>query len=132
MWAFALWDGRAQRLFCSRDRFGVKPFYYRFDGGGLLFASELKAIRADPQARLEPNLRVVRDYVERDWFDHTDETFFEGIRKLPPAHSLVLDRSGLRLQRYWRLEHRDPPPGDPVDGVRELFLAPFWCSRFQL
>ena len=122
MWAFAIWDGRAQRLFCSRDRFGVKPFYYRFDGGRLSFASELKAFRADPECRLEPNLGLVRDYVARDWFDHTDETFFEGIRKLPPAHSLVLDRSGLRLQRYWRLERRDPPPGDPVDTVRELFL----------
>lgn len=122
MWAFALWDGRAQRLFCSRDRFGVKPFYYRFDGVRLSFASELKAFRADPQCRLEPNLRLVRDYVARDWFDHSDETFFEGIRKLPPAHSLVLDRSGLKLQRYWRLEHRDPPAGDPVDLVRELFL----------
>lgn len=122
MWAFALWDGRAQRLFCSRDRFGVKPFYYRFAGGRLAFASELKAFRADPQCRFEPNLRLVRDYVERDWFDHTDETFFTGITKLPPAHSLVLDRSGLRLERYWRLERRDPPPGDPVEAVRALFL----------
>ena len=47
MWAIALWDGRRERLFCSRDRFGVKPFYYRFDDGRFVFASELKAFRVD-------------------------------------------------------------------------------------
>src|SRR5207244_6188060 len=47
MWAFALWDEREQRLFCSRDRFGVKPFYYRYENGRFVFASELKAFRGD-------------------------------------------------------------------------------------
>ena len=123
MWAFALWDGCAQRLFASRDRFGVKPFYYRWDGTRLAFASELKAFRADPTGGpLRANLPIVRDYVARDWFDHTDETFFEGIVKLPAAHSLVLDERGLGVTRYWRLERRDPPAGDPIEAVRELFL----------
>jgi asparagine synthase (glutamine-hydrolysing) len=97
MWAFVLWDGRRRRLFCSRDRFGVKPFYYRWDGARLSFASELKAFRADPDARLEANPRAIRDYVEQGYLDHTEETFFAGIRRLPPAHNLVLDDSGLRL-----------------------------------
>ena len=123
MWAFALWDAREQRLFASRDRLGVKPFYYRWDGERLAFASELKAFRADPGGGpLRANLPIVRDYVARDRFDHTDETFFEGIVKLPTAHSLVLDAGGLRLKRYWRLERRDPPAGDPIEAVRELFL----------
>ena len=123
MWAFALWDAREQRLFASRDRFGVKPFYYRWDGERLAFASELKAFRVDRAGGpLRPNLPIVRDYVARDWFDHTGETFFEGIVKLPPAHSLTLDARGLRTSRYWQLERRDPPPGDPVAAVRELFL----------
>jgi asparagine synthase (glutamine-hydrolysing) len=122
MWAFALWDEHEQRLFCSRDRFGVKPFYYRLDGARLVFASELKAFRADPQSPLHANERIVRDFVSNDWFDHTDETFFAGIVKLPPAHTLVLDRDGLRLRRYWSLELREPPAGDPVDAVRDLFV----------
>src|SRR5256714_14941656 len=63
MWAFALWDGQRRRLFCSRDRFGVKPFYFRWDGARLAFASEPKAFRADPTTPLEPNLRAVREYV---------------------------------------------------------------------
>jgi asparagine synthase (glutamine-hydrolysing) len=119
MWAFALWDVRRQRLFCSRDRFGVKPFYYRWDGERFAFASELKAFRA--AAPLEPNLAAVRDFVEQGYIDHTDDTFFAGLRKLPPAHSLVLDENGLRVNRYWTLEPRDAPP-DPTAAVRELFL----------
>src|SRR5438093_9399640 len=53
MWAFALWDEDEQRLFCARDRFGVKPFYYRYAGGRLVLASELKAFRADPETSLQ-------------------------------------------------------------------------------
>ena len=62
------------------------------------------------------------DYLEQGWLDHTEETFFRGIVKLPPAHSLVFDERGLRLHRYWQLEPREPPPGDPAPKVRELFL----------
>src|SRR5918911_601172 len=62
MWAVALWDGRRQRLFCSRDRFGVKPFYYRGDGKRFAFAGELKAFRA--AGPVEPHLPAVRDYLE--------------------------------------------------------------------
>jgi asparagine synthase (glutamine-hydrolysing) len=119
MWALALWDGRRRRLLCSRDRFGVKPFYYRWDDGRLAFASELKAFHA--VERLEPHLPAVRDYLEQGYVDHTDDTFFAGIRALPPAHSLVVDERGLRLYRYWSLEPREAP-ADATDEVRELFL----------
>ncbi|MDX6509242.1 MAG: hypothetical protein QOG81_994 [Gaiellaceae bacterium] len=122
MWALAIWDVRKRRLFCSRDRFGVKPFYYRLDGDRFAFASEPRAFRADPATRLEPNGPVVRDYLEQAYLDHTDETFFAGIDRLPPAHSLVFDDRGLRLSRYWSLEPRDPPGADAAEAVRELFM----------
>jgi asparagine synthase (glutamine-hydrolysing) len=122
MWAIAIWDGRKRRLFCSRDRFGVKPFYYRLDGGRFAFASEPCAFRADPETRLEANGPVVRDYLEQAYLDHTDETFFDGIRRLPPAHSLVFDDRGLQLARYWSLEPHDPPTADAAEAVRELFM----------
>src|SRR6266542_3833573 len=82
MWAFALWDERRRRLFASRDRFGVKPFYYRLAGGRLVFASEPKAFRADQATQLEPNPRIILDYLEQAYLDHTEETFFAGILKL--------------------------------------------------
>ena len=122
MWAIVVWDARRRRLFCSRDRFGIKPFYYRLDGSRLVFASELKAFRADHETPLRANPHAVRDYVEQGYVDHRDETFFAGIRRLPPAHSLEFADSRLRTWRYWSLEPRDPPPGDPAEAVRELFL----------
>jgi asparagine synthase (glutamine-hydrolysing) len=121
MWSIALWDGRRERLFCSRDRFGVKPFYYRYRSGRFVFSSELKAFRADPGGRLEPNLHAVRDYLEQGYVDHLPETFFAGVETLPPAHSLVLDRDGLRLRRYWSLEPVDPP-AEAAEAVRDLLL----------
>ena len=122
MWAFVIWDAKRRTLFCSRDRFGVKPFYYRFDAGRFVFASEPRAFRGDPETRLEPNPRAIRDYLDQAYLDHTEETFFAGIRKLPPAHYLVLDENGLRVSRYWSLEEHEPPAGDAAEALRELFL----------
>lgn len=120
MWAFAVWDSERRSLFASRDRFGVKPFYYREDGSRLVFASELKAFRAAREP-LIANGPVVRDYLERGQLDVGDETFFAGIRRLPPGHTLRFDRDGLRVRPYWRLAPGEPP-ADPVEAVRELFL----------
>jgi asparagine synthase (glutamine-hydrolysing) len=121
MWAFALWDARRRSLFCSRDRFGIKPFAYRWDGRRLAFASEPRALRADPEMHAEPNLRAVRDFIEQGYTDHRDETFFAGVRQLPPGHNLTLDEHGLRVRRWWELVPGDPPD-DPVDAFRELFV----------
>ena len=118
MWAFALWDAAERTLFCSRDRLGVKPFYYRLDGGRFAFASEPWTLRGErPQA----NLQAVHHYLAQGYLDHGDETCFAGVRKLPAAHSLTFGPQGLRLERYWSLERREPP-ADPVAAVRETFV----------
>ncbi len=119
MWAFALWDGRERRLVCSRDRFGIKPFYYAYENGRFVFASEPQAFRG--VLPLAPNRRVIRDFLELGRVDRGDETFFDRIRRLPSAHNLVLDDRGIRVSRYWSLEAGDPP-NDPVEAVRETFL----------
>jgi asparagine synthase (glutamine-hydrolysing) len=121
MWAIALWDARKRRLFCSRDRFGIKPFVYSWDGRRFVFASEPRAFRADPSTRLEANPRAVREYVEQGYADHSDETFFAGLLRLPPAHNLVVDERGLHVERYWALDDRPAPP-DAAEAVRETFL----------
>lgn len=120
MWAFALWDRHRRELFCSRDRFGIKPFYYRCDGRRFVFASELKAFRAAGQPLAADESRV-REYLEHGLIDHTARTFFRGIRQLPPAHVLVLAESGLHLEPYWSLEER-PFDGEASTTFRELFL----------
>ena len=119
MWAFALWDAERRRLFCSRDRFGIKPFYYRHDGAHFSFASEPRAFRS--VMRLEANPDAVYEYLDQGYLDHLEETFFRGIRRLPPAHSLVFDEHGLRVWSYWRLEQLEPPD-DPAEKFSELFL----------
>jgi asparagine synthase (glutamine-hydrolysing) len=119
MWAFVIWDAREQRLFGSRDRFGVKPFYYQLASRRFRFASELKAFHAIQP--LEPNEPAVLDYLAQGYLDHTPETMFKGILSLPPAHSLVFDERGLKIERYWKLEPREASV-DPVDEFRELFL----------
>jgi asparagine synthase (glutamine-hydrolysing) len=109
MWSFAIWDGRRNRLFCARDRLGIKPFYYFCDGLKFLFASEIKAILEDRSIPREPNHQIVMDYLLHGFMDHTEETFFRGIRQLPPAHYLMLEREGhgiwnLKVQRWWDLD----------------------------
>lgn len=90
MWAFVVWDGRKRKLFCSRDRFGIKPFYYYFDGRKFLFASEIKALLEADFVKREPNERLVYDYLARVLVDHTEETFFAGIKQLRGGHYLEL------------------------------------------
>jgi asparagine synthase (glutamine-hydrolysing) len=122
MWAFAIWDTKNRQLFCSRDRLGIKPFYYRAAGAHFTFASELKAFRCAGTAPLKPNLPIIGDFLKYDRLDHTDETFFEGVLSLPPGHSLTFDERGARLMRYWHLQPGSPPSRDPAEAVRELVL----------
>jgi asparagine synthase (glutamine-hydrolysing) len=120
MWAFALWDRERHELFCARDRFGIKPFYYRIEGRRLSFASELKAFRAG-SAPLAANEPRIRDFLEHGLVDHSSETFFRGIAELPPAHVLTFTRDGASLKRYWSLEDRRFD-GEAVEAFRELFI----------
>ena len=116
MWAFVIWDAARRTLFCSRDRLGVKPFYYRLDQNRFTFASEPWPLR-----RAGANLRAVRAYLEQGYLDEGDETFFAGVMRLPPAHSLTFGPSGLKRRRYWSLEPM-PPPRDAAEAVRATFL----------
>jgi asparagine synthase (glutamine-hydrolysing) len=124
MFAFALWDGDRRRLFCARDRLGVKPLYYVWDGERFVFASEIKGLFA---AGLRPasNHRAVFDYLEGGCLDHTDGTFFEGVRQLGPAHCLTVDGRGVTLVRYWDLpsmaEERGETARETADAFLELF-----------
>jgi asparagine synthase (glutamine-hydrolysing) len=122
MWAFAIWDSRERRLFCSRDRFGIKPLFYRRSGARLELASELKAFLAVPGFAPALNLRLARDFLAYGRVEHDEETLVESVRRLPPAHSLTMDAGGLRLRRYWSLEQRPYDGRDAAADVRERLL----------
>lgn len=106
MWAFAIYDLSRNVLFASRDRFGVKPFYYATADGNFAFASEIKALLALPFIDRQVNHAAVFDYLAMSLEEHGTEGFFKGIFELKPAHSLELDLGcgTLRIWKYYDLE----------------------------
>ena len=126
MWGFALWDSRKQQLFCARDRLGIKPFYYHQDASRLIFASEIKALFADPQTPRQPNEQAVYTYLVFQDVQFGEETFFANIKQLPAAHYMLVDAQGIRFQRYWQLDHSRYNPtitdAEAIEGFRHLFF----------
>jgi asparagine synthase (glutamine-hydrolysing) len=105
MWAFALWDSCRGRIFCARDRFGIKPFYYYIDGKLFAFASEIKALLEHPQVKRQLNEEAVYNYLMWGFVDHSADTFFSGIRQLASGHYLLLDRlGGISIEKWWHLD----------------------------
>lgn len=103
MFAFALWDNHAQRLFLARDRMGKKPlYYYPLSDGGIVFASELKALLIDSEIPRTISPRALFQYFSLNYI-LSSECIIDGVRKLPPAHWLKVDRSGMQLAKYWDL-----------------------------
>ena len=102
MFAFAIWDRRRRELFCARDRFGIKPFYYTVAGGRFRFASEIKALLIDPEVARRPNHDRIVDFLAFELADHTAETMFEDIYQLPPGcFFTVSPKTGLGSVRRW-------------------------------
>jgi asparagine synthase (glutamine-hydrolysing) len=101
--AFAIWDHRRQRLFCARDFIGIKPFYYFFDGRVFLFSSEPHSLLEFAEVPALVNEGMVGEYLTVN-ISNRDETLFEKIRRLPPAHSLAVESGKLSLRRYWDID----------------------------
>ncbi len=103
MFAFAIWDRRKRVLFAARDRLGIKPFYYRWDGRAFLFGSEIKTILAYPGIAPELNRGTLAEYLAFGYVTGP-ETMFAGIRKLMPGHTLELAEAGEpQISQYWDL-----------------------------
>ncbi|HEX7181187.1 MAG TPA: asparagine synthase (glutamine-hydrolyzing) [Thermoanaerobaculia bacterium] len=132
MFAFAIWDTRRRKLLLARDRFGQKPLFWRYDGQRFFFASEIKAILAGAEG-LAPqiDLRSLDEYLTFR-FISSPRTLFQGIHKLPPAHVLVLDASGVThvegpmakaphidVRRYWKLRYEPKRRISEEDAIAE-------------
>jgi asparagine synthase (glutamine-hydrolysing) len=104
MFAFAIWDPTTGDLFCARDRFGMKPFYYALVDGRLYFASEAKALLPF-LPRIETDLEGLRDYLTFQ-FCLDGKTLFKGVRELPPGHWLAVKDGGISISRYWDVYYR--------------------------
>jgi asparagine synthase (glutamine-hydrolysing) len=102
MFAFAIWDSRKQQLFLARDRVGIKPLYYYWDGQQFLFASEMKAILQEPTVQREIDPCAVDDYLTYLYIP-APKTIFQRIRKLRPGYTLTVSARGLEEREYWDL-----------------------------
>jgi asparagine synthase (glutamine-hydrolysing) len=113
MFAFAIWDRRRRRLLLGRDRLGKKPLYYRWRGGLLLFASEIKALLAHPDAGREVDGESLHHYLA---FGHVpgDRSMLADIVSLPPGHVAVADGEGVTTARYWAPPRGEVSRADPV------------------
>lgn len=121
MFAFALWDEKNQRIFCARDRFGIKPFYYAVVDGVFYFASEAKALLPFLPS-ISTNDAALSEYLT---FQYTigEKTLFDGVQQLLPGHALVVENGQVRVWRYWDVSYQidyDHGPKFFHDRLREL------------
>lgn len=129
MWACAIYDKEKDTLILCRDRFGIKPLFYACDKDGIYFGSEMKFIKSFLSRQLKVNERAIHAYLTNSKTDYSEETFYEEIKELQPAHYLVLENNHLSVCRYWncrpgRLKKR---PEDVLEEFSTLF-----CDSLKL
>jgi asparagine synthase (glutamine-hydrolysing) len=100
MFAFAIWDDKRKELFLARDHLGIKPLYYTFLDGTLLFGSEIKSILQNSKVERQVNLEAVSEYFT---FQNIlgDKTFFDGIKMLLPGHIMICKNKNVNIREYW-------------------------------
>ena len=118
MFAFALWDEKRQRLFCARDRFGIKPFYYTEVEGVFYFASEAKALLPF-LPEISTSRAALAEYLT---FQYTigEKTLFKGIKQLLPGHALIVENGQIKTWRYWDVNFKIDFDHSPIYFQRRL------------
>ena len=124
VWAFAIWDKRRRELFCSRDRFGIKPFYYIHAGDRFYFGSEYKALRVSPLFSDTLNDRQVSRGLFLPVVAYRDETYFERLNVLPERTNLLFKDGAVSRSEYWDLDPSTRPHGS-FDDKKGRFLELF-------
>lgn len=122
MWAFAFWQPGRRRLLLARDRFGVKPFYYCREAGGLAFASEPKALLSLFPERRAVSESALLDFLGNNLLYARGESFYQGIHVMPPAHFAVydVDTADFRLTRYWQYPQEEDIGLSPQEAVAQF------------
>ena len=124
MFAFALWDSRNGKLLLARDRLGQKPLFYSFEGGELVFGSEIKAVLAGRQGNRKPDLDSLFHFLSLRYVP-SPATMFRGISELPPGHTLILRQGQLSIEPYWTLSFEDKldlPKSEMLSRLRSLLI----------
>lgn len=125
MWAFAIFDKLNNMLFCSRDRFGEKPFYYAFSDGNFIFASEISALLSYQPGLAEPDYNVISNFCRTSVGAQHSQTWFKRIRRLQPGNNLIVTQSLHRIERYWAYPNKSvhrPNFQEACEIYRKLFM----------
>jgi asparagine synthase (glutamine-hydrolysing) len=123
--AFAIWDGTRKRLFCARDQFGVKLFYYARVGNAFVFSNTLNCVRRHPEVSDKLNDQAIGDFLLFGYNAEPTTTTFADIQRLLPAHCLVHEQGSMKIRRYWSLPLdryiRYKKQHEYVDHFKEIF-----------
>ncbi|KEO73459.1 asparagine synthase (glutamine-hydrolyzing) [Anditalea andensis] len=130
MFAFSLYDNKTGEVFCARDRFGEKPFFYTQFQGAFYFASEMKEFSAVGVDRI-PDPEMIFNYLHYDLVDnHADptQTFYKGYKKLAPGHYLIWKNAGFIIKKYWGLNPKNQNNSIGIDEAKDKFRTLFYES----
>lgn len=128
MFAFVVFDKQKETLTCIRDAFGIKPFFYTFENKNFYFASEIEVIKHLKSSKVELNVQSAYNYLVHGFYDSKEETFYQDIKHLLPAHMLTIDLTNNNLVEYsqwWKPsieENKTLSFSDATELVREKFL----------
>jgi asparagine synthase (glutamine-hydrolysing) len=127
MWAFAIYDRLENSIFCSRDRFGVKPFYYTTIGNYFAFGSEIKQFTTLPQWSAKANIPRVLDFLMYGVFDHSEETLFDEVLQLRGGHNLTYNLHSHQyiIKEWYNLSNKVSDLKDNFDAAKSKFLNLF-------
>ena len=124
MFAFALWDNNKKTLFLVRDRIGKKPLHYVLHDGGIIFASEIKALLKHPQVTREIDLKSLNKYLTYEYVP-APNTIFKAVKKLEPGHYLLYRKGEIQSSQYWDIPLVDNPlsyktEAEYIEELREI------------
>lgn len=126
MWAFAIWDGRTKTLFCARDRFGVKPFYYYWNGKQFIFGSEVKQMLVHNIDKTLDEQVIAKSFAISNFLENSGGTYFKHIKTLAHSHYILLKGNEMSIHRYYNLpvnefEKSTLSFGEASESYLELF-----------
>ena len=122
MFAFAIWDEKQRLLFLARDRVGIKPLYYTTTDRSFLFGSEIKALLVDPTVTREVSHQAIDCFLTY-LYSPCEETLFQGIYKLPPAHYLLVKDGKIVKKQYWELHYASSSRWKSIDEAASALSA---------
>tara|TARA_R110002073_G_scaffold322276_2_gene498835 strand:+ start:16468 stop:18276 length:1809 start_codon:yes stop_codon:yes gene_type:complete len=127
MWSFAIHDIKNNIIFCSRDRFGIKPFHFFHNEKKFIFSSEIKQIIPFIGEKIKVNRQVLYDFLYLSYHHHSTETFFSGVESLAPGHNLILDlkTSTFIIEKFYELNKITFDKKYTVDNFLKMFQKKF-------